>query len=361
MERSRFKTIGALFLAAIVAVPAWAANQGRPGTINYVEGQASIGTQPIDTNAVGTAQLQPGQSLNVGKGKVEVLLTPGVFLRLGDGSSMQMTSADLLNTQVRLDKGSATVEVADIRPQNNLRIIQDGVNIQVVKPGLYGFDADRRQLRVFDGLAVVHEGSNDVKVKGGHELDLNPIGSQKAQKFDKKKYNDDLYAWSNLRSGYLAEANVDAARTYMNGGWSGTGWYWDPWYSAYTWLPGDGFFYSPFGYGFYSPFFLAGDPFFFGFGDRDHFHHHFDRDFRGHRAADFHGHSGFAGGGIHDGRGFHEGGFHGGNAFHGGGGFHGGNAFHGGGGGFGGGGFHGGGGGFGGGGFHGGGGGGHGR
>ena len=39
---------------------------------------------------------------------------------------------------------------------------------------------------------------------------------------------------------YLAEANVDAARVYYAGGpgWYGPGWYWDPFFTAYTWIPG---------------------------------------------------------------------------------------------------------------------------
>jgi hypothetical protein len=304
--------------------------------------------------------LAPGQSLNVEKGKAEVLLTPGVFLRIGDNSSIQMNSADLLNTEVSLNRGRAMVEVADIRPQNNLRVRQDGVSIQLSKAGLYAFDADGKQLRVFEGMAVVQAGSKVVKVKSGHELDLKPSGLLEAQKFDKKKYQDDLYTWSSLRSGYLAEANVDAARTYMSGASFGTGWYWDPWYSAYTYIPGDGLFYSPFGWGFYSPFAVFDAPFFFGGGR----FHHFDHDFHRWGPGQHYGSHALSGNAFHSGPalGTHaSGGFHGGSGFHGGNGFQGGGGFHGGGGGFhgGGGGFHGGGG-MGGGGSHGGGGG-HGR
>ena len=33
----------------------------------------------------------------------------------------------------------------------------------------------------------------------------------------------------------------------------GTGWYWNPYYSSWAFVPGGGYFYSPFGFGFYSP------------------------------------------------------------------------------------------------------------
>ena len=54
------------------------------------------------------------------------------------------------------------------------------------------------------------------------------------------------------------------ARQYYAGGpgWYGPGWYWDPWFWSYTWLPGDGIFYSPFGWGFYSPWYVGYAPYY---------------------------------------------------------------------------------------------------
>ena len=97
----------------------------------------------------------------------------------------------------------------------------------------------------------------------------------KAQKFDKKKPGSRriCIAGLSLRSGYLAEANADAAPNYSYGGngWFGDGWYWDPWFDAYTFLPGDGIFYSPFGWGFCSPWYSYRGSYFGG-----HFYHHFN-------------------------------------------------------------------------------------
>lgn len=63
---------------------------------------------------------------------------------------------------------------------------------------------------------------------------------------------------------YLAEANADMGRQYYAGGagWYGPGWYWDPWFWSYTWLPGNGIFYSPFGWGFYSPWMVGYAPYY---------------------------------------------------------------------------------------------------
>ena len=205
------------------------------------------------------------------------------------------------------------VEVDEIHSENNIQIREAGVNTRLEKKGLYAFDADQNQIRVFDGKAVAYEGDHKVTIKGGHELAFNTNQPYKARKFDKKQYEQgDLYQWSSLRSSYLAEANESAARTYVaNGwygpGWVGAGWYWNPWYSAYTFIPGGGFFYNPFGWGFYSPFFAYRAPLLYGgvgyvhrFGPGyrvPHYAHH--GHFRAHPpAAGFRGARGFHGGAV---------------------------------------------------------------
>jgi len=335
----QYAIVGSLVLGALLsAAPAWASQAARPGSLNYVEGQVTIGSQAVDAKSIGSVELAPGQSLVTAAGKAELLLTPGALFRLGDNSSATMISPNLTDTEVQLVHGDAIVEVTDMRRENNLRVIEDGKSTQLVKNGLYGFDADHDTVRVFDGQAVVLDGNKEVEIKGGHEVNLNdePL---KTQKFDKKDLETtDLYRWTSLRSSYLAEANADAARTYVVGGpgWFGDGWYWDPWFSAYTFIPGDGIFYSPFGWGFYSPGFVYGAPYFFG----GRYYHHFGGDYRAWGPGYHYGMPYNYGHGVHYGarlnaggtygyrggaasRGFSGGGFHGGEV-HGGGGFHGG-------------------------------------
>jgi FecR protein len=273
MMRSGLKLAAGL-VTAILALPAAYGNRERnpgvPGTLNYVEGQVFIGAQSLDPKSVGSTQLEPGQSITTRQGKTEILLTPGVFLRLGDRSSAEMISPSLTDTKVALHRGEALLEVDEIHPQNNLRVAQEGATAQLLKTGLYDFDATHRRIRVIEGKAVVRENDREVTLKGGHELALATGGKPKAEKFDKKDFEaGDLYRWSSLRSDYLAEANVDAARMYYaNGwygpGWLGAGWYWDPWFSGFTFIPAGGIFYSPFGWGFYSPLWVYQSPLFYG-------------------------------------------------------------------------------------------------
>ena len=265
MRRSKLITVAGMFLAA-VSTPLWADTPAaRPGTVNYVEGQAATGGQSLDAKSAGV-EIGEGNSVTTLNGKIEVLLTPGVFLRLGENTSVRLIAARLTDTQIQLDQGHAIIEVDQLFPENHLRVLQAGFAIDVQKKGLYDFDAAGNQVRIIDGEAVATNGSHRIELKGGHELNLIANGDLKAHGFDKRTAEGDLYNWSRLRSSYLAEANIGEARVYAGGpGFFGAGWYWNPWYSAYTFIPGDGFFYNPFGWGFYSPFFVYRAPF-FGFG-----------------------------------------------------------------------------------------------
>ena len=312
----------------------------QPGTLNYLEGQATLGSQSLTSDSIGRVQVDPGQTLTTENGKAEILLTPGVFVRLGESSSLTMISATSTTAHVAVEDGEAFVEVDEVHTYNDLRIAQDGVSIALLKMGLYNFNANLHLFRVLDGEGVVDGGEKKIKVKSGEQVEL-PARPLHAKKFDRKEVEaEDLCRWTSLRSAYLAEANVDYAPKYMYGGfgWFGDGWYWDPWFDAYTFLPGDGTFYSSFGWGFYSPWCVFGAPFFFS----NHFQHRFGAGGpmntavwrgpnslmpikHGHNtfhAAGFRAHRSQGGGkgSFHGGDG-HIGGFH--SAFHGGG-FHGG-------------------------------------
>src|SRR5579859_6703346 len=101
MRLARWKTVaGSCFLAALLSLPAWGYDTDKghtamPGTLNYVEGQASMGDQNLDAKSVGNATMVDGQVLETGNGKAEILLTPGVYLRLGSNSSVKMVNNSL--------------------------------------------------------------------------------------------------------------------------------------------------------------------------------------------------------------------------------------------------------------------------
>ncbi len=294
-------TIALVGVAAHCA-PAFGADAGRPGTVNYIEGAAYLNGAQLNTRSVGSTALDPGQTLTTGAGKAEVLLTPGIFLRVDSDSAIKMISPDLTQTQVEVDRGRAAVEVDQIFPQNQVQIIDHGVITQIMKTGYYEFDGNQPEAMVFNGRAEVEVGDGKWEdVKDHHELALVADGPhEKTISFNAKPINDELYNWSSLRSHYLAEANNQIAGEYASAPGFYPGWYWDPYMWNYTYLGWDPF-YSPFGWGFYP---------WGGFYGRVGFYGHGYYGGRGYYGGGVR--SGYAGGGFRGGAGLGGGGFHGG-------------------------------------------------
>ena len=262
MPRSKVLTL--LSMATLsVAVFAQTTVSARPGTLNYVEGQASIEGRQLASGSVNNTTLQSGETLSTTNGKVEILLTPGIFLRLGENSTVQMVSPNLTHTEVRIEHGLANVEVDQIHGENKILIDLPNGQSQLMKKGLYTFDAGNSSVRVFNGQANVYPGSDpktDIKpieVKGKRQLILTGDG-EKPQHFSKNQAQDDLYKWSSLRSQYLGEANLNLASEYAGSAGFYPGWYWAGGPYGYTWLPGNGLFWNSYGSGFYSPYYVYG-------------------------------------------------------------------------------------------------------
>jgi hypothetical protein len=265
MNRTWFRTAGiltGLCLTAALALPQAYTISAKPGVVNYVEGNTSLNGRPVSPGELQSAALNAGDVLSVEAGKAEVLLTPGVFLRLGSNSQVHMISPSLIDTQLELQRGEAMIEVDQIVKDCRVSVLNHGASILIEKEGLYRFSADDApRVAVIDGKAQVYLGDKKVDVGRGREVVLSEM--LKPEKFDRKK-EDDLYAWSNVRSEYNATVSYQAARSapangysaYPSGlgyGYSGGGWLWNSGLSSWAWLPGDGAFFSPFGWGFFSP------------------------------------------------------------------------------------------------------------
>ena len=67
----------------------------------------------------------------------------------------------------------------------------------------------------------------------------------------------------------MAQASAESGRTALVGGpyaFAGPGWFWNPWYGGWAFLPGPGYLYSPFGFAFYSPLYWHGYGYGLGYG-----------------------------------------------------------------------------------------------
>jgi len=273
------------------------AEMPRPGSVNYVQGQISSAGQPLTPQSVGHFALQPGQPLQTASdGYVEVLLTPGAFLRVGPNSEFSLTAVGLADTRINLTRGNALVEVDQFVSGTHLEVTAASTSVDMLKKGLYGFATTPSDVKVFDGKADVVGMTNHAAV-GKHDqiiIDDNP--KLKRTSFDENQAKQDpLYVWSAARSKSESEQNKLVAQSPAGYYPVGDGWFWDPYTSFYGFW-GPGFFYSPFGFGFYGGFYPG-------------FYHGFYGGFRSGRPIG-HAYVGIHGNGVSGG--FHGGGFHGG-------------------------------------------------
>jgi hypothetical protein len=242
------------------------------GTVDYFQGDVSIDGLQLVSKTARFNTLKEQGVLKTGEGRAELLLTPGVFLRVAENSSVRMLDSDLMHTRVQLVSGSAMVEAmesgTDVKDPP-VTIIYNDFQSQPVKYGIYEISAAPAQLRVFEGEARVSAGNSDqwTKVKDGHQVALTT--ELASTKFD-DKIADDLYLWSRDRSGYLAAGNLSSARAlaatgrgfggYSSMGWNAAmwngfsgGWYYNSFLNMYSYMPFGASVMSPFGYGIYNP------------------------------------------------------------------------------------------------------------
>ena len=259
------KLAAGLIAAAVCAMPQAYTISARPGMVNYIEGDVYLAGNHINDKNSGKTSMNANDTLSTDTGKAEVLLTPGVFLRVGNDSEVKMLSPSLTDTRVEVTKGEAMLEVAELVKDNNIQIIDHGGTVRIEKTGLYRFTADEPPTAaVIEGKAeVLFDGK---RVRLGNDRETVISDALKADKFDVNK-GDDLYAWSHVRDEYVSAASYAAAKTvpvngfYNNGlsygpgfgGWYGPGWFWNSGWNSYAWLPGTGAFFSPFGFGYFAP------------------------------------------------------------------------------------------------------------
>lgn len=303
--KTSIRLSGTLFAAALLASAQGQGTVARPGMINYAEGQVAVNGQSIGQKEIGHFEVAPGQTLETKDGKAEMLLTPGVFLRLSDNTAVRMVNPSLTDTRVELVGGEAMVEADQVLKGNHLDVMDSGANTLIQKKGLYEFRANQPAVAVYDGKVQVQQDDRTTEVGKHHEVLLGANNPKlKSEKFDAKQaeMDDPLYNWSSLRSEYVAEANANMAQTIVvnnPGWWYGDGWYWDPWFDSWAFMPGAGFMYSPFGFGFYSPAYWAYAGPYFGYGYRGFY----GRGYRGVAGRGFAGRAPVAGRGAFAGRG----------------------------------------------------------
>jgi len=220
--------------------------------------------------------------LRTEEGRAEVLLPPGMFLRVGENGSFRMVSNRLVDTRLELLTGSAVVEIDSNSKDAQVTLLSKDGTVTFTK-GIYRFDTQPARLKVFEGSASVDIGGRSLAVSTGKLIGLTG-DTASVERFDIKD-TDSLDHWSRRRGEEIAMANVSAAKRASDTSWSGainpcmgTGpygnygsyggrsyalgngmpgsgvWTYNPWYGMITYMPCNGMLMSPYGYNYWSPY-----------------------------------------------------------------------------------------------------------
>ena len=229
----------------------------RSGMVHYSEGSVSIGHELLDPKFGHFPELKEGQILTTTEGRAELLLTPGVFLRVAENTSIKMISSRLIDTRVELLSGSVLLESAEAQMPNDnaVTFIYKDAAVEIHKKTLIRLDATEDMISAYDGEVTVLRDGQTLTLKQGKQTLL--AGVLSPEKFD-AKVGDSFYRWASRRAGTLAVANLSAAKTLRDNDtqWITGGWMFNQMLGSVTYIPGRGYYNSPFGYSFYSPMYI---------------------------------------------------------------------------------------------------------
>src|ERR1700738_3791952 len=112
------------------------------GVLQYVEGRAYLAAKPVEPKFAQFPDIKQNQEFRTEEGRAEILLTPGVFLRLGENSAIRMLSNGLTDTRVEGVNGSASVECDQLPKDNSIMLVYKDASISLLKHGLYRVDTE---------------------------------------------------------------------------------------------------------------------------------------------------------------------------------------------------------------------------
>jgi hypothetical protein len=185
----------------------------KAGGINAITGQADVhakGESEWQQLSI-TDDLEAGDRVRTANdGRVEILLNPGSYLRVGGDSEIELSNNTLENLELRLLRGTAIVEATGADGlELNINISTPHTKLAIVRQGLYRLNVvpnDATELIVRKGRVILSD--SHTKVKGGNKVVFSATNVTVAKLTrEEKKVQEDVDAWSKQRAETLAKAN----------------------------------------------------------------------------------------------------------------------------------------------------------
>jgi len=164
----------ALLLGTWFAASAQSVRSTRSGLVYFFDGYVFIGDDQLQQKFGRFPEIGEGRVLRTELGRAEVLLTPGVVLRVDENSAIRMLSDSLSGTRVELLRGSAILEVSHEAANPPDTLIYKSWQLRVPQDSIARLDSDPAQVRVLSGTAAVsaEAAADSVTVKRGEVLPL---------------------------------------------------------------------------------------------------------------------------------------------------------------------------------------------
>jgi len=210
---NRARALSTLTAAIALALPVNAQSviSTHSGLIHFFEGAVYLGDRPLESHLGRYPSVPQGAELRTEEGRAEVLLTPGVFLRIGDHSSIRMVANDLADTQVQLQSGSAIVDSGEPNSGTSVTLIYKDWKVHFVQKGVYRINADPPSLWVRQGKAEVFTGPSGEPVSVDRGMTL-PFAQVLVPELPERLPNDALNDWANGRSQSISADNAITAQ-----------------------------------------------------------------------------------------------------------------------------------------------------
>src|SRR6516162_3040848 len=169
MTHARVTVLQLLVLALAVEFPGWGQSvvSTHSGVIYFFEGSVFVGDQQLEQKFGKFPDIGEGRELRTEQGRAEVILTPGVFLRIDENSAIRMLSNKLSDTRVELVGGSAIVESNEGGADTSVELIYKNWHVRLPHEGVYRIDAEPPQVLVYRGsVEVAAEGTTETEYAG---------------------------------------------------------------------------------------------------------------------------------------------------------------------------------------------------
>jgi hypothetical protein len=213
MSYGRAYAFSTLAVVTALAFPADAQSviSTRSGVVHFFEGVVYLGGEPLEPHLGKFPCMAEGAELRTAQGRAEVLLTPGVFLRIGERSIIRLVANDLSDTRVELLAGSAIVDSAEQSLDTSVTVIYKDWRVRFPQTGIYRIDSEPPRLSVQQGGAEVSAGAAGTPVAVKQGMDL-PLAAVLVPDRSIDAPDDALANWAHGRSESIAADNAITAQ-----------------------------------------------------------------------------------------------------------------------------------------------------